>query len=155
NGSSGSWTVGAVTWNVGQCGGVTLDANASGDTSVCACPSPGYVVRPDIANVNWGGVNTATCSGPSQTMTVSFSGPGPATPPCAKPPSSMISWWPAEGNGDDIVSHNNLSLGGATFAPGKVNQAFSFNGSGLADAGRPTNLINIGGQVTLDGWINP
>src|SRR6202011_963190 len=133
------------TWNVGigcgpDAGAVELNANAAGDTSTCTCSgSPAYVVRPDIgpSNINWGGVNTVACNGPSQTMTVTFSGPGPATPPCAKPPSSMISWWPAEGNGDDIVSHNNLSLGSKTFAPGKVNQAFSFNGSGLADAGRP------------------
>ena len=67
----------------------------------------------------------------------------------------MISWWPGDGDGNDIQDGNDLSLGSTTFAPGKVNQAFSFNGSGFADAGRPTNLINIGGQVTLDGWINP
>src|SRR6267378_1286830 len=75
--------------------------------------------------------------------------------PCTPAPDSMISWWPGDGNGDDIVSQNNLSLGPATFGAGEVRQAFSFNGSGFADAGRPSNLINIGGQVTLDGWINP
>ena len=43
--------------------------------SLCAssnCPSPGYIVRPCISNSNWGGVNTATCSPPSQTMTLRF-----------------------------------------------------------------------------------
>jgi hypothetical protein len=36
------------------------------------CPT-GYIIRPCIGNANWGGVNTATCSGePSQTMTLSF-----------------------------------------------------------------------------------
>jgi hypothetical protein len=44
--------------------------------SVCDgsdCPSPGWILRPCIANVNWGGANTATCPGsPSQTMTLTF-----------------------------------------------------------------------------------
>src|SRR5436190_11519447 len=32
----------------------------------------------------------------------------PATPPpCTTPPSGMISWWPAENDTHDIVSHNN------------------------------------------------
>jgi hypothetical protein len=35
------------------------------------CPS-GYIVRPCIGNPNWGGVNTNTCSAPSQTMGVRF-----------------------------------------------------------------------------------
>src|SRR5579864_1271222 len=74
---------------------------------------------------------------------------------CTSPPSGMVSWWPGENNGDDIVSHNNLSLGPATFTTGKVGQAFSFDGSGFASAGRPSNLINMGNQVTIDGWINP
>ncbi len=159
SGTYGSWTVGAVTWAAGSgCGdGITLAANSAGDRAICSCENPGYVVRPDIGtgNANWGGVNTATCNGPSQTITVTFSGPGPATPACAAPPSNMISWWPAEGNGDDIISHNNLSLGPATFTTGKIGQAFSFDGSGFASAGRPSNLINLGNQVTIDGWINP
>ena len=38
------------------------------------CPSPGYIIRACIGNTNpnWGGVKTATCNAPSQTMTLSF-----------------------------------------------------------------------------------
>jgi len=36
------------------------------------CPSPGYIIRPCIGNLNWGGVNTATCSAPTQVMTIKF-----------------------------------------------------------------------------------
>src|SRR5262249_11129010 len=36
------------------------------------CPNPGYILRPCIGNLNWGGVNTNTCPGPSQTMTLTF-----------------------------------------------------------------------------------
>ena len=38
------------------------------------CPSPGYIMRACIGNgnPNWGGIKTATCGGPNQTMTLSF-----------------------------------------------------------------------------------
>lgn len=38
------------------------------------CPDPGYIIRPGIGtgNQNWGGVNTATCYGPNQRMTLTF-----------------------------------------------------------------------------------
>ncbi len=58
------------TWNVGNCGsGIELNAQAN---SVCQCTSPGYTSRPCIGanNPNWGGINSATCSGPSQTIEV-------------------------------------------------------------------------------------
>lgn len=57
------------SWSVGNCGsGVEL----SGQASVCQCTSPAYVVRPCIGanNPNWGGVNSNTCNGPSQTIEV-------------------------------------------------------------------------------------
>jgi glycine rich protein/type IX secretion system substrate protein len=59
------------TWEVGACGSGT-ELSAMG--SICSCPSPGYIVRPCIGtgNTNWGGINTATCGGGSQTMTVTF-----------------------------------------------------------------------------------
>ena len=67
SGSPGSWITGGRTWAVGNCGS-GLELSATG--SVCACPNPGYIVRPHIANTNWGGVNSATCSAGTQTMTV-------------------------------------------------------------------------------------
>jgi len=56
------------TWNVDTCAG-SLKITADG--AACTCKTPGYAVRPCLAsNGDWGGVNTATCNGPSQTMTV-------------------------------------------------------------------------------------
>jgi hypothetical protein len=82
NGTAGSFTAGGFTWNVGiGCGGnmiesppTELNANSAGDAGTCSCPDPGYIVRPNIGdgNSNWGGANTATCGGPSQTLTVTF-----------------------------------------------------------------------------------
>lgn len=44
------------------------------------CPNPGYIIRPCITNSNWGGVNTATCGGSTQTMEIIFTiGTGPVT----------------------------------------------------------------------------
>jgi hypothetical protein len=44
--------------------------------SVCSganCPNPGYLLRPCFGSANiWGGVNTATCSSPTQTVTLTF-----------------------------------------------------------------------------------
>jgi cysteine-rich repeat protein len=58
------------TWNVGTCGaGSELNAQGNG---VCQCTNPGYTARPCIGqgNPNWGGVNTATCNGPTQTIQI-------------------------------------------------------------------------------------
>jgi hypothetical protein len=56
------------TWYVGACGN---DTELSTGTGLCMCDNPGYAIRPCLANVNWGGVNTQTCSPPSQTIVVS------------------------------------------------------------------------------------
>src|ERR1700730_18291180 len=42
----------------------------------------------------------------------------------------MISWWPAEGNANDIQDGNNgTANSGVTFGPGEVGQGFNFDGS--------------------------
>lgn len=77
---------------------------------------------------------------------------------CTPPPEGMISWWPAEGNMDDIQDGNNLSDGtgnGVGYAAGKVGQAFTFDGTQFLTAGDPANLALTGTEVTIDGWIKP
>ncbi len=72
NGTAFSIVCGAHTWNVGTCGaGIELTASGPG---VCQCQTPGYTMRPciNVGNANWGGANTATCTGPTQTITVTF-----------------------------------------------------------------------------------
>ena len=54
---------------------------------------------------------------------------------CTPPPANMISWWPGEGDGNDIQDGNTLSAGdgnGFGFATGEVGQAFSFDGNQFA-----------------------
>jgi hypothetical protein len=58
---------------------------------------------------------------------IELAGYGPAE--CVQPPLGLIGWWPGDGNAADIVGRNNgATLGDITFGPGKVGQAFSFDG---------------------------
>ncbi len=62
-------------WSVGDCGvdhngKAAVEVNANGN--MCSC-SAGYTARPCIDvpnNPNWGGMNTTTCTAPSQTLEV-------------------------------------------------------------------------------------
>lgn len=75
---------------------------------------------------------------------------------CAPQPSGLVAWYPGNGNANDIsVNHNNGTLqGGATFATGEVQQAFSFNGtSGFVSA--PSSSANsVPGSFTIDAWAS-
>ncbi len=76
---------------------------------------------------------------------------------CVVPPANMVSWWPGDGNANDIKGTNNGTLqGGATAtAAGKVGQAFSLNGTTrYVSLGNPASL-KISGAITIDAWINP
>ena len=68
SGTYGPVTSNSRSWAVGACGG-GRELSASG--SICSCPTD-YIVRPCIGNSNWGGVNSATCGGSTQTMIVEF-----------------------------------------------------------------------------------
>src|SRR5205823_1800370 len=73
---------------------------------------------------------------------------------CVKPPSGLITWWPGEGNANDVVGANNGTLlSGVSFAEGKVGQAYHFNGI--------DSQVSFGNSVgnfetndfTIDFWI--
>ena len=62
---------------------------------------------------------------------------------CVSPPSGLVGWWPGDGNFNDLINGDNgTPVGGVTFTPGMVGQAFSFAssaesvGKGLATRGR-------------------
>lgn len=80
NGSSGSYSCGGYTWTVGAaggcysnvCGSTSNSVELTVDGSTCSCVTPGWSFRPGITNSNWGGINTYTCGGSNQRMTVEF-----------------------------------------------------------------------------------
>jgi Concanavalin A-like lectin/glucanases superfamily len=75
-------------------------------------------------------------------------------PPCVSPPPGMISWWPGEGNADDIIgapANNGTLVGGVTFATGEVGRAFRFNGRDYVEVPASPSL-NLP-QITIDAWI--
>ncbi len=74
---------------------------------------------------------------------------------CVTPPSGMVSWWPGDGNANDIQGGNDGSLqNGATFAAGKVGQSFSFNGTdAYVRIPDNANLYPGSGPFTVDAWI--
>jgi len=72
---------------------------------------------------------------------------------CVEPPAGLISWWSGDGNADDIQGSNNgTRRGGVTFVPGKVGNAFSFNGSSYVMA--PTTGLPTGdSDRTMALWV--
>ena len=77
---------------------------------------------------------------------------------CVAPPSGLVSWWPGDGSASDIQDGNDGTLkNGATFAPGKVGQAFSFDGVDdfVGDIGTKSSFsfIQNTGVFTIDAWI--
>ncbi len=75
---------------------------------------------------------------------------------CVTPPSGMVGWWPADGNATDIAGNNHGTLkNGATFAAGKVGQAFSFDGvDSVVEIANEAKFDFDGTDAfTIDAWI--
>ncbi|MEP6699273.1 MAG: LamG-like jellyroll fold domain-containing protein [Verrucomicrobiota bacterium] len=77
-------------------------------------------------------------------------------PVCVTPPPGMVSWWPGDGNANDIQDGNSGTLqNGVTFTSGEVNQAFHFNGSNQFVV--TTNAANLSFERTnafsMDAWV--
>ncbi len=77
----------------------------------------------------------------------------PPPPEPVEPPAGMVSWWPGDGNAQDIVGGNDGILSGdASFAPGKVGDAFTLDGTGDFVLVPDSPNLNITGDVTVDLW---
>ncbi len=75
---------------------------------------------------------------------------------CVVPPSGIISWWPGDGNANDIQGDNDgLLHNGVTFTTGIVEQAFSFDG--VDDFVEVTNEASFDFErtdaFTIEAWI--
>jgi hypothetical protein len=74
-------------------------------------------------------------------------------PPCAAVPSGLVAWWQGENSAVDLMSGAVGSIvGNTTYAPGKVGQGFSFDGSG--DAITITNTAPFRLQsFSIESWV--
>jgi hypothetical protein len=79
---------------------------------------------------------------------------GALAPPCLTPPSGLVSWWPGDGNANDIAGGNNGTLhNGAAFALGMVGRAFSFDGVDDAFTAPTVGLPTGNSDRTLMFWV--
>ena len=75
---------------------------------------------------------------------------------CPQMPTDLVAWWPADGNANDIVGHNNGTLqGGASFAPGIAGQAFNLDGTTGLVVVPDSPAFTFGQKLTAAAWINP
>ena len=78
---------------------------------------------------------------------------GATTDSGVEPPSGFVGWWPGDGHADDIWSDNHGTLmNGATFAAGKVGQAFSLDGAGDYVQIPYDASFNLS-DFTLQAWV--
>jgi hypothetical protein len=71
------------------------------------------------------------------------------------PAGGLVSSWQGEGNANDARGGNSGALvGGVSYAPGKVGQAFNFDGTGRVQVADAANL-SLTTAATLEAWINP
>lgn len=77
---------------------------------------------------------------------------------CYPPPSGMVSWWPLNGNWNDVISGNNgIGSGSTNFTSGKVGQGMMFDGSSsyIRVPASPSLNVGAGTGFTIEMWINP
>lgn len=75
---------------------------------------------------------------------------------CIAPPPDLISWWPGDGNANDISGNeqNGTPSGGVSFAQGKVGQGFLFDGIDGRIEIPDSSVLRFGtGDLTVDAWI--
>jgi hypothetical protein len=74
---------------------------------------------------------------------------------CVNPPQGLVSWWPGEGNGNDIVGSNS-GTANVGFSPGEVGQAFNFAGTGAVVVAASGSLdVGAGSGLSIECWIRP
>lgn len=81
--------------------------DGSGDYATKVCCAAAEVATPTPTVTPTATPTTTRTATPTATPTVT---PTPASSLCAPPPSGLVSWWPADGNGNDIVGGNNGTL---------------------------------------------
>lgn len=77
---------------------------------------------------------------------------------CVNTPGGLVSWWPGDGNADDIKDGNNgTGISGVAYPNGKVDKAFSFNGSSSYVSVPHNNNLNMNPAtgISFGAWVYP
>lgn len=75
---------------------------------------------------------------------------------CTPPPSGMVSWWPGDGNANDIQDGNSptQTIGTPQFITAQVSQGIKFDGaSGFVVPNNANLNFGANGSFTLDAWV--
>jgi hypothetical protein len=74
---------------------------------------------------------------------------------CQTPTSGLVAWWPADGTGRDLIGGGAaVPQNGTIYVPGKVLEAFSFDGvDDQVNAGHAANLNVSAGDFSVDAWV--
>jgi hypothetical protein len=77
-------------------------------------------------------------------------------PSCSSSPSGLVSWWPGDGSLADTMGTNNITASSPPlYVTGKVDRAFSFNGTStrLQVANSPSLNFNTNADFSIEMWI--
>lgn len=79
----------------------------------------------------------------------------PSCPEKLAPPQGLVSWWPGDGNANDIWGgHDGILLNGTGFAEGMVGQAFCMNGPIQCGSIRVPDAEALKlQQFTINAWV--
>ena len=80
----------------------------------------------------------------------------PPSASCVPPPSGLLDWWAGDGSANDTLGNLDSALyGGTTIVPGKVGQAFSFDGVHNCVTNSQPGLTNVLDSYTTEFWAWP
>jgi len=152
------------------CDGVDDDCSGADDDGfipqpttcgVGACASAGNtacVAGAEEDSCSPGAPSSEVCDGLDNDCDAQVDEDVPGGCPCAMPGTSLVSFWPGDGNADDIHGgHDGTALNGVSYVAGRVGQAFSFDGSDdlVGSIGAPStySFIQNTGVFSIVAWI--
>ena len=149
-----------VTWGGNNYGELNVPSGCTNIVAISAVNTYSMALREDGTVLVWGDCSYGACNVPAGLTNVigiragGYNALALIGPNCVSPPSGLISWWPAEGDARDIISGNSgVLVNGTSFAPGKVGQAFVFNGINQVLQVADSPSLNPTNGLTLEGWV--